>query len=60
MVKKMDVPEWVCSMLCAGLNIEELLDGQAINDPGEEPPIDRSPQMTNPHMNSEEGMHLNT
>jgi len=49
----------VCNLICAGLVIEDLVEG-GIVEPAEEPPIDESPQLSNPHMNSEEGMHINT
>jgi len=58
-VVKMTVPDYVCNLICAGLVIEDLMDG-GITEPPTEPPISNSPQTTNPHMSSEEGMHLNT
>lgn len=49
----------MCNLICAGLVIEDLMEG-GIVEPPEEPPLDNSPQINNPHMNSEEGLHINT
>lgn len=49
----------MCNLICAGLVIEDLMDG-GLTEPPTEPPLDNSPQTANPHMNNEEGMHLNT
>jgi hypothetical protein len=60
LVTKLEIPDYVCTMICAGLNIEDLLDGQGPAEPKEEPPVDKTPQLNNPNMNTEEGMHINT
>jgi len=49
----------VCNLICAGLVLGDLLDGAPIDIP-DVPPVDNAPQSTNPHMNTEEGTHLNT
>lgn len=55
----MTMPDYVCQTICAGLNIIDLLDGAALLEPPEEPIEVDTPQINNPHMNSEEGLHLN-
>jgi len=56
----MEIPDFVCSLICSGLNISNLLDGRQVEDPPEEPIEFPTPQIGNPHMASEEGLHLNT
>jgi len=34
-VLKMEMPEWICATLCAGLDIDGINDGTAIEDPEE-------------------------
>jgi len=50
----------VCTAICAGLDIKGLIGDGALIEPPEEKPIDNMPQLMNPHMNNEEGIHINT
>jgi len=59
-VSILEIPEWICSTICAGLNIEDLLDGQGITEPSEEAIETPTIQSNNLHMNTEEGMTINT
>lgn len=34
-VVKMEVPEWMCSAICAGIDIDGLNDGSTVEDPDE-------------------------
>lgn len=60
MVVPMEIPEWMCNTICAGINLNEIMDGEGINEPPEVPVTNQTPQMNNPHMNTEEGMIINT
>lgn len=56
----MAIPDQICTAICAGLDIKGLLgEGQLIEVP-EEVPVDNTPQLNNPHMNTEEGITTNT
>lgn len=57
---KMVIPDFVCTAICAGLNLSDLLGEGLMIEPPEEKPINNDPQLNNPHMNSEEGLHMNT
>jgi len=59
-VSILEIPEWICSTICAGLNIEDLLDGQGVTESNEEPVDLPDIQSNNIHMNTEEGMTINT
>jgi len=50
----------VCTAICAGLDIKGLIGDGALVEVPEEKPVDNMPQLTNPHMNNEEGLHMNT
>lgn len=59
-VIKMEVPEWICSTICAGIDIDGLNDGSTVEDPDEIIfPSRRNENLNNPHFQTEEGVHLN-
>lgn len=55
----MKIPDYLCTAICAGLDIKGLMGGDALIEVPEEKPVDNSPQTKNPHMNSEEGITNN-
>lgn len=60
-VVKMEVPEWICSTICAGIDIDGLSDGSVIEDSEEMPERDpRDGNQTNPLFQTEEGQHMYT
>lgn len=56
----MVIPDYVCTAICAGLNLADLVGEGLMIEPPEEKPIINDPQLHNPHMNTEEGLHQNT
>jgi len=56
----MHIPDFVCTAICAGLNLSDLVADGFMVEPPEEKPVNNDPQVHNPHMNSEELMHQNT
>lgn len=56
----MSIPDYLCTAICAGLDIKGLMGGEALIEVPEEKPIDNAPQLNNPHMNTEEGITNNT
>lgn len=36
-VVAMEIPEWMCTTICAGLNLKEIMDGKEINEPATAP-----------------------
>jgi len=57
----MEVPAWICSTICAGIDLDGLNDGSTVEDPDEIIyPSKRNENLTNPLMQDEEGIHLNT
>jgi hypothetical protein len=59
-VIKMEIPDYVCQAICAGLDIEAIIGDEAMIEPPELRPVNNDPQLNNPHMNTEEGLHSNT
>jgi len=62
MVVKMAVPEWICTAICAGIDVDGLSDGSAIEDSeevAERDPHDMS-NLNNPLFQTEEGHHIYT
>lgn len=60
-VVPMEIPEWMCSTICAGINLKDIMDGQDIQEPPEAPvKKEKVIDPENPHMSTEEGMILNT
>lgn len=61
-VVKVEVPDWICSTICAGLDVDGINDGSAIEDPDEiiEPVVKSEANFDNPLFHSEEGNHLYT
>jgi len=57
---KMVIPDFVCTAICAGLNLSDLIGEGLMIEPPEEKPVNNDPQLRNPHMNTEEGLHMNT
>lgn len=58
----MEVPEWICATICAGIDIDGLYDGSTVEDPDEiiTPHPDDMSNRTNPLFSTEEGHHLYT
>jgi len=56
----MEVPEWICATICAGIDIDGLNDGSTVEDPDEitTPHPDDMSNRTNPLFSTEEGHHL--
>lgn len=58
----MEVPEWICSTICAGIDIDGLNSGNTIEDPDEimVPHPNETSNLNNPLFMHEEGHHLYT
>lgn len=58
----MEVPEWICATICAGIDIDGLNSGNAIEDPDEimVPHPNETSNLNNPLFMHEEGHHLYT
>jgi len=56
----MQVPEWICSTICAGIDIDGLNDGSSVEDPDEmvKPLNTQNNNMDNPLFAHEEGNHI--
>lgn len=50
----MQIPEWFCGTICAGLNLDELVSGEA----DIESPLEENSQSTTNLFRSEEDWHL--
>jgi len=59
-VTKMEIPDYVCHAICAGLDINGIIGDSVLIENPEYKPVNNDPQVSNVHMNNEEGMHANT